>query len=61
MGDDIKTGRSMGSDNWAALHWSTENQNKWPQTTDLNQCNHLLLTQLRDKWSFWDPKYVQNY
>ena len=28
MGDDIKTGRSKGSDYWAALSWLSENQNK---------------------------------
>ena len=30
MGDDIETGRSMGSDYWAALRWLSENQNKRP-------------------------------
>ena len=28
MGDDIETGRSTGSDYWAALRWLSENQNK---------------------------------
>ena len=28
MGDDIETGRSTGSDYWAALGWLSENQNK---------------------------------
>ena len=30
MGDDIETGRSTGSDYWAALRWLSENQNKRP-------------------------------
>ena len=30
MGDDIETGRSTGSDYWAALCWLSENQNNWP-------------------------------
>ena len=28
MGDDIETGRSSGSDYWAALRWLSENKNK---------------------------------
>ena len=32
MGDDIQTGRSTGSDYWAALCWLSENQNKSKQT-----------------------------
>ena len=28
MGNDIKTGRSMGSNNSDALHWLSENQNQ---------------------------------
>ena len=30
MGDDIQTGRSIGSNYWAALCWLSENQNKQP-------------------------------
>jgi len=30
MGDDIKTGRSSGSDYWTALLWLSKNQNKQP-------------------------------
>ena len=30
MGDDIETGKSMGFDYLAALHWLSENQNKRP-------------------------------
>ena len=29
-GEDIETGRSMGSDYGAALHWMSKNQNKRP-------------------------------
>ena len=30
MGDDIETSWSTGSDYWAAIHWLSKNQNKWP-------------------------------
>ena len=30
MGDDIESGRSTGSDYWAALCWLRKNKNKWP-------------------------------
>ena len=44
LGWDIETGRSTGSDYWAALCCLSENQNKWPQTTDPNRYHYPLIT-----------------
>ena len=35
MGDDIETGRSKGSDYWAAPRWLIKNQNKQQTQTDI--------------------------
>ena len=40
MGDDIETGRSAGSDYWAALRWLSENQNK-PMSSPINNPAYL--------------------
>ena len=49
MGDDIETGKTTGSDYRAALCWLSQNQNKRPWTTNLNPCQHPLITKLSPK------------